>query len=119
MMKSQLVLMFIATTCATNYLYAETPVTIINNNNNTVQQPAPNQNANDNQGNNFSTSTQRPGTYYQSHPTGGFDTVYTTGDKTPYNADINSNNNNNNTQPIIQPFIYGPDQRPRPPHDLK
>jgi len=65
-------------------------------------------------GNNQSYGTDTPpGTYYQSNPHGGMDTVYTTGDKKPYIVD---NNNNNMQQPIIEPNVYPPtNPAPKPP----
>ncbi len=90
---------------ATN-LYADNPITINNNysSGQASQNNAPSSNCN-NSSQNTNANAQRPGTYYQSNPNGGNDTIYTTGDKTPYNADINSNCN---SAPIIQPFVYGP-----------
>lgn len=88
--------------------FADTQPIIINNN----ASPPPAQNNNNNQSNNsgcqqssVDPNAQRPGVYYQSNPNGGTDTQYTTGDKTPYTADINCNNNNNM---VAQPYVYVP-----------
>ncbi len=87
--------------------FADTQPIIINNN------AAPPAQQNNNQNNNSSgcsgqtsvdPNAQRPGTYYSTNPKGGTDTQYTTGDKTPYSADINCNNNNN----MVQPYVYVP-----------
>lgn len=91
----------LVTTLMMHCAYAESPVNIINNNYPAPpNQPAPSQNCHNNQAN--ADTGQRPGTYYQSNPNGGNDTVYTTGDKTPYIVDSNCNN-----QPLVQPYIYG------------
>lgn len=85
---------------------ADSPPVIINNN---ANQPANTQPSNTQGCNNQSSvdpNAQRPGTYYQSNPNGGTDTIYTTGDKTPYNADINCNNNS--TPVTVQPYVYAP-----------
>lgn len=50
-----------------------------------------------------------PGTYSTKNPGGGYNTVYTTGDKQPYIVD-----NNCNQQPIIQPYVYA-----QPPYNGK
>lgn len=90
---------------AINQSYAQAPV-IINNNNNNNPPPQSGSNCNNNQASNK--KEVRPGTYYQSNPQGGMDTVYTTGDKTPYVVD-----NNNCNQPLVQPYVYG--VQPGPP----
>jgi hypothetical protein len=93
-----------------NLAYANAEQININNNNT----PADNTQAQNNCGNPVNTNqgdNQRPGTYYSSNPGGGTDTIYTTGDKTPYIID---NNNCNNNIPLVQPYIYGvPNSRPR------
>lgn len=94
---------------------ADSPPIIINNNANNTPAPAASGTAPaNNNGNGCNTSsnnnnTLRPGTYYQTDPRGGMDTVYTTGDKSMYNADVNCNNNN----VPIQPYVYAP--APMPP----
>lgn len=97
-MKSSLIALTIGTALMMNCVRADSPVNIINNN--YPAQQTPSQNCNNNQANDD--TGQRPGTYYQSNPNGGNDTVYTTGDKKPYIVDNNCNN-----QPIVQPYIYG------------
>lgn len=88
--------------------FADSPPIIINNNAPTAAQPQNNA-QNNSSGCSGQTSVdpnaQRPGTYYRSNPNGGMDTQYTTGDKTPYSADINCNNNNNM---VAQPYVYVP-----------
>lgn len=110
-MKANLTLLSLALVCTAVTCYADQPI-IINNNNNNAQPPQQNNNCNDNQSSN---NGQKPGTYYQSNPRGGTDTVYTTGDKQPYIVDNNCNNTNT---PIIQPYVYtnppGPGPGPRP-----
>jgi len=44
-----------------------------------------------------------PGTYYQSNPHGGTDTVYSTGEKEPYIVD-----NCNNNPAVVQPYVFTP-----------
>jgi hypothetical protein len=103
MMKSAILTFICIAGFSLTNCYAENPVIINNNNNNNP--PTQNNNCNGNQSAAPQTSdAQRPGTYYRSNPSGGTDTIYTTGDKTPYIVD---NNNNCNNQPIIQPYING------------
>lgn len=85
---------------------AENPI-IINNN---VQQPQQAPSNNSSNCNNQSNNNQGPppGTYYQTNPHGGTDTVYSTGNKQPYVVDNNCNNNS-----VIQPYVYA--QPPGPP----
>lgn len=82
---------------------------IIINNNTSPPPAAQNNTQNNSSGCSGQTSVdpnaQRPGTYYSTNPNGGTDTQYTTGDKTPYSADINCNNNNN---VVAQPYVYVP-----------
>lgn len=94
--------------------YADDNQITINNNAATPPQSQANNN-NGCVGNNNQPEGMRPGTYYTSNPNGGTDTVYTTGDKTPYNLNDSNgcDNNNNITTPIIQPYI-GPGPRPGP-----
>lgn len=109
-MKARLTMAAIASLLAVSACYADQPI-VINNNNNNSQPAQQSSNCNDNSQND--NSGQKPGTYYQSNPRGGTDTVYTTGDKKPYIVD---NDNCNNTPPIIQPYVYSnpPGPRPRP-----
>ncbi len=99
------ILLFSLLTIAINQAFADAPV-VINNNNTNNQPPQSGSNCNNNQAS--KKKEVRPGTYYQSNPQGGMDTVYTTGDKTPYVVD-----NNNCNQPMVQPYVYG--VQPGPP----
>jgi hypothetical protein len=88
--------------------FADNPV-IINNN---YPQQQSNQAEQGNHGNTppcnnhqADNSGPPPGTYYQSNPHGGTDTVYSTGNKQPYIVDNNCNNVQN---PIIEPNVYPP-----------
>lgn len=82
--------LFITCTCFADQI-------VINNNNqpaNPTPPPCNNQPANQLNG-------VEPGTYTTKNPNGGYNTVYTTGDKQPYIVD-----NNCDQQPIIQPYVY-------------
>lgn len=94
---------------AFNHAYADPPI-VINNNNSNASAPPANSGCNNSAPSGHNPNDLRPGTYYKADPNGGTDTVYTTGDKTPYMID---NNNCNNNQPIVQPYIYG--TQPVPP----
>lgn len=91
--------------CTATAALADSPPIIINNNTAppaSSSQPSSTQNCQNQQ--QVDPNAQRPGTYYSKNPNGGTDTNYTTGDKTPYNADINCNN----TTVPIQPYVYAP-----------
>jgi hypothetical protein len=109
-MKKILSLLAISIIAASTSVSADNSITINNNNS---QPPANNsQNnqsaCNDNQDSDPGTPA---GTYYQSNPHGGTDTVYTTGTKKPYIVD----NPCNNQQPAyIAPQIF-PQITPQPP----
>lgn len=96
---------------------ADSQPIIINNNANNTPPPAASGTTAPNNSNGCNTpppssdNTLRPGTYYQTDPRGGMDTVYTTGDKQMYNADVNCNNNN----VPIQPYVYAPGPMPPSP----
>lgn len=97
---------------------ADSPPIIINNNtaapSGAPQSSAPTSGCN-NSGSN-SSDNMRPGTYYQTNPNGGTNTIYTTGDKTPYDADINCNN----TPVTVQPYVYAPTPPlPSPPTPVR
>lgn len=88
--------------------FADQPTVIINNNA-PAQQAAPQQQQQQAQQQNDDGTP--PGTYYQSNPHGGTDTVYTTGKKNPY--DINEGTSN--TQAPIIPYVYPNAPAPTPP----
>lgn len=83
---------------------ADSPPVIINNNNSQPSTTQPSTTQGCNNQSSVDPNAERPGTYYQSNPKGGTDTIYTTGDKTPYNADINCNS----TPVTVQPYVYAP-----------
>lgn len=106
-------ILFITLLCATSISAFADNVTV--NNYGPAQTNNPNNNPNNSSGcNNYrDNSGIKPGTYYQSNPHGGTDTVYTTGDKQPFIVDPNCNNNNTSS-PVIQPYINAPGPRPGP-----
>lgn len=91
---------------------ADQPTVIINNNAPAQAAPQqPQQQPQQNQAQQNNDDGLPPGTYYQSNPHGGTDTVYTTGKKTPY--DINEGASN--SQPPVMPYVYPNAPAPTPP----